>query len=384
MKANKYARPIPVLLTVPHLNRTASPYRELMAIAKLLPREEFRLTVCSLRDGGWHETKPLLRELGIDCFVARFRPTGRSLRAIRDSWRDQALIDRRGPFAIQHSLDFTSSPFEALMARLQSRVYVYSQRNLNQNGHPVLLRFKTRLAHRVIAISDSVQRFLYSEGVPKRKVTKVYLGIDPTEMTAERKKGYFLCVGQIAPPKGHHQAIRALSQITPQCPEARLGIAGNVFDPAYLQSLKQLALELGVQDRVDFLGPRTDILQLMAQATALVHCSESEAFGWVIVEAMSVGTPVIASASEGPSEIIDHGSSGLLVEPGDVKALADAMQSVMNNPTIAVALSEQGRQAVVRRFSVSAMVDRIGLLYLDCLNEKPAASPLTSAASRNL
>jgi glycosyltransferase involved in cell wall biosynthesis len=380
----RHTRPIPVLLTVPHLNSTASPYREMMAIVNLLPRSDFRLTVCSLRDGGFRETAPLLESLGIECFVARFRPTGRSAGAIRQSWKDQVLIDRRGPFAIQHSLDFTSSPFEALMARMRSRAYICSQRNLNQNGHPLLLRIKMLLCRRVIAISDAVQRFLLQHGVQEKKVSKIRLGIDVADFGLERTRGYFLCVGQIEPLKRQEDAIRALQLVARDCPEARLGIAGNVFDREYMSFLQRLVAELGVADRVDFLGPRTDILQLMAKASGLIHCSESEAFGWVVVEAMSVGTPVIVAASDGPREIIDSGRTGILLNCGDVSGYAAAMRSLIEEPALAGRFSENGRQEVVRRFSLKTMVDQIRSVYLDCLGEDAAPGALASAASRNL
>ena len=380
----KYERPIPVLLTVPHLNRTASPYREMMSILNLLPRSEFRLTVCALRDGGFAETAPVLKDLGIDCFVARFRPTGRSILAFRDSWRDQSIIDGRGPFAIQHSLDFTSSPFEALMSRLRSRAYVCSQRNLNQNGHSVLFRIKMSLCRRVIAISDAVQRFLLDRGVPLRKIDKIHLGIEVTYLSVERQRGYFLCVGQIEPLKRQHEAIRALSAVAQDFPEARLGIAGNVFDPEYMRSLQQLAGELGVADRVEFLGPRSDILHLMAKANGLIHCSESEAFGWVVLEAMSVGTPVIAAASEGPREIVEDGRTGILKNCGDVPGFAEGMRALIANLSLAERFSSEGRREVARRFSPAAMVDRIRKVYLECLGEEASPRALAAEASRNV
>ena len=380
----KHKRPIPVLLTVPHLNQTASPYRETMAIVELLPRADFRVSVCSLRDGGYSETAPLLEKLGVDCFVARFRPTGRSLGAIRESWRDQALINKRGPFVIQHSLDFTSSPFEAMMARLQSRVYICSQRNLNQNGHSVLLKMKTGLSHRVIAISSAVERFLLQRGVPATKVSKIDLGLKITDISAQRSRGYFLCVGQIERLKRQEDAIRALGMIAREFPEARLGIVGNVFDQEYLRVLQHSAITLGIQDKVEFLGPRKDILELMAQATGLIHCSESEAFGWVIVEAMSVGTPVIAAASDGPREILDHNRTGLLVDCGDVPGYASALRTLLSDTGLAANLANNGRQEVARRFSVTAMVDRTCETYLDCLGEKSGRPALSSVTSQNL
>jgi glycosyltransferase involved in cell wall biosynthesis len=376
--------PIPVLLTVPHLNSTASPYREMMAIVKLLPRSEFRLTVCSLRDGGFRDAAPVLESLGVECFVARFRPTGRSAKAIRQSLQDQQQIDQRGPFAIQHSLDFTSSPFEALMARLRSRAYVCSQRNLNQNGHPILLRIKMRLANRVIAISDAVQRFLLAKGVQQKRIRKIRLGIDVADFVFQRTPGYFLCVGQIEPLKRQEDAIRALHLVAQHCPEVRLGIVGNVFDREYMSSLQKVAADLNVLDRVDFLGPRTDVLQLMARSSGLIHCSESEAFGWVVVEAMSVGTPVIAGASDGPTEIIASGETGILIQCGDVTGYANAMRSLIQRPELAARLSENGRREVAGRFSLEAMADQIRSVYLECLREKCAFPALASALPPNI
>ncbi len=380
----KYSWPIPVLLTVPHMTRTASPYREMMAIVELLPRSDFKLSVCALRDGGFAETAPLLEKLGVECFVARFRPTGRNLSAFYDSWRDQAIIDQRGPFAIQHSLDFTSSPFEALMARLRSRVYICSQRNLNENGHENLLKLKMFLSQRVIAISNTVQQFLLDRGVPAQKIRKIELGLKLTDISGERRRGYFLCVSQIERRKRQKDAILALSVIADEFPEARLGIAGNVYDQEYLQALQQCAIEHGLAERVEFLGPRKDILDLMAQSNGLIHCSESEAFGWVIVEAMSVGTPVIASASDGPREIIDHQRTGILLNCGDVPGYASAMRTLISDPHVTAALSANGRQEVVRRFSVATMVDRTRAAYLECLGENAAHPVLSSTESGNL
>src|SRR5271155_4442963 len=96
---------IRIVLTVPHLNRTASPYREMIAIAKHVSKKEFDLSVCTLRDAGHQETGPLLASLGVPWFLAVFRPRNRSAREILGSYKAQKEIERRGPFDIQHSLD---------------------------------------------------------------------------------------------------------------------------------------------------------------------------------------------------------------------------------------------------------------------------------------
>ncbi len=97
----KFLKRTRVLLTVSHLSSTASPFREMIAIAKYLPRDEFDLTICSLRKNGYNETEPILRSMGVQCIVARFRPQGHSwgyLPNLFASIKDQSLIDRGGAF----------------------------------------------------------------------------------------------------------------------------------------------------------------------------------------------------------------------------------------------------------------------------------------------
>jgi glycosyltransferase involved in cell wall biosynthesis len=365
--------PIRVLLTVPHLNGTASPYRETMALAKYLPGAEFHLTICALRDGGFAETAPILQSMGVPCFVSPFRPTGRSAKHFLSSLREQKTLASHGPFDIQHSMDFTSSPFEAVMARLGLRRFVYSQRNLNENGHKYLLKFKAACAHRIITISSAVSRFLLAEGVNSRSIREVYLGLDIDastngSRTLDHTDPYVLLVGQFEPRKRHQDAIRAIASLTSEFPRLRLLLVGNVFDEKYLRLLRELATELGVSDRVQFLGPRKDVLHLMRNATALLLCSESEAFGWVLVEAMSVGLPVVASAVDGPSELIEHEKSGLLVQVGNVQGYACQLRRLITNPGFAKALSSQARTNVEQKFSAQTMVQNIQQVYREMLS----------------
>jgi glycosyltransferase involved in cell wall biosynthesis len=377
-----FHRPIPILLTVPHLNPTASPYREMMAIVNFLPRSEFRLTVCSLRDGGFKQTAPLLANLGVDSFVARFRPTNPSVRGILQSYREQEIIDRRGPFAIQHSMDFTSSPFEALMARMRSRTYICSQRNLNQNGHRNLLKIKMRLSSRVIGISDAVCDFLAREGVPQQKISKIYLGLEIANIRAERRRGSFLCVGQIEPLKRQLDAVRAIAAISAEFPEARLAIAGNVYDKTYQEDLRSSASELGIADKIEFLGPREDILQLMAASHGVIHCCDREAFGWVIIEAMSVGTPVVACNAAGPREIIDDGRTGVLVDKGDVAGYAAALRRLLTEDRLVEHLSSNGRTEVETRYAAASMVEKIRSVYEQCVTMSGTSFSVSATPER--
>jgi glycosyltransferase involved in cell wall biosynthesis len=368
---------IRVLLTVSHFNTTASPYREMIAIAKYLPKDQFDLTICSLRKNGYSEIEPKLRELGVRSIVASFRPRGQSwsyLTHALSSLKDQSLIDSYGPYDIQHSLDYISMPFEAWVARKKSRFFIFNQSNMNELGNLRLLRMKIRWADKIIAISDSIKDLLLTNGAPSDKVKKIYLGIDVKDVDKEllqnprKRHNYLLSVGRIIRRKRHEDAIKTFSVLAKDYPELRLGIAGSVQDVSYYNELVKLVGGLGLTDRVEFLGVRKDILGLMQNCDALFHCAESEGFGWVVVEAMAVGLPVIASAVDGPKDIIDEGKTGLLVPTGDVSGFANAARSLLDKPEFSRDLAQKARRSVDEKFSANRMVEAISDVYREIVS----------------
>lgn len=359
---------IRVLLTVPNFDSTGSPYREMMAIARHLPREEFDLTVCGLRKKGHEEMRPVLRDLGVQSFVASYRPKGRSWTHIKNALDDQKILKEHGPFHIQHSMDFTSSPFEAMMARKGSRIYIFNQRGMNEDSSFVALRVKVHFSERVIAISEPVVDLLVKHGTPPSKVRKVYLGLDVDEIEYRKPVLHngtknILSVGHIVPRKGHQHALRAMALLKQKMPDVRLRIAGSPDNPEYFETLKQLLNHLDLTENVQFLGNRRDVIDLMRQSDVLLLSSESEAFGWVILEAHAVGLPVVASAVDGPREVIEDQKNGLLVNPGDVQGFADALYRVLNSPNFASQLSETGRNDTLKKFTAEQMVREFAAIY---------------------
>ena len=367
------AQPLRVLLTVPHLKPTASPYRQMIALARYLPRDAFALTICSLTADGIDQTGPELDRLGVPYFVARFRPVHKPRKRILQntlvSLRAHRTLAAHGPFDIQHAMDYTSSPFEALLARLAGRRFIHHQRNLNEGGSDRALRLKGRLTHHFIANTDATRRFLQGLGIPDDRITRVYNGIDIEAVDAQLadspppEPGYMLSVGHIQRRKRHDVAIRALAAVLQEVPDARLGIAGSTYDKTYRASLEALAAELGVADRVEFLGVRADVLRLMRRAAVFVLCTESEAFGWTVLEAMAAGTPVVASGVGGIREIVVDGETGCLAPVGDVQAFAAALVRILTDPSYAARLSAAGRQRAETVFSARMMVDQIADVY---------------------
>jgi glycosyltransferase involved in cell wall biosynthesis len=360
--------PIRILLTVPHLESTASPYREMMAVARYLPKPEFSLTICSLRDNGREAALPLLQELGVKVFVARYRPRGKSVGHFLSCARDQGSISAEGPFDLQHSLDFSSAPVEAILSRVRRRRFIFTQRNLNEGGHPTLLRIKCFLARRVVAISGAVRILLESLGLPNRKVVEIALGIEETEPSGSFAGlpvagPFVLSVGQIERRKRHEDAIEAFAAIAGEAQDLSLCIAGRVVDQTYAADLGTLIERKGLAGRVYLLGSRSDVRELMQRARCLLHCAESEAFGWVILEAMSAELPVVASSVGGIKEVVQDGRTGFLVPVGDVAGYGTALRRVLRAPDEARELSDEALRLVREKYTASIMVRRLADLY---------------------
>ena len=110
--------------------------------------------------------------------------------------------------------------------------------------------------------------------------------------------------------------------------------------------------------RVHFTGHQDDVYAWMDALDIVVHASFGEPFGLVLVEAMALGKPLVATAAGGPTEIIEHGVSGLLVPPGDSVSLADAIGRILNEPGLASSLSVGARRRA-DLFTEEAMAEGI-------------------------
>ncbi|EWY37780.1 hypothetical protein N825_09370 [Skermanella stibiiresistens SB22] len=164
--------------------------------------------------------------------------------------------------------------------------------------------------------------------------------------------------GRLAPWKGQHVFIRAVAAV----PDLHAVIVGGALfgEQVYEEELKLLCAELGVRDRVHFLGFRRDIPRLMRMMTLIVHASTAaEPFGRVLVEAMLARSPLIASRAGGALEIVEDGVTGRLVTPGDAGELRDAMAKILAAPLSAAFMADNAWNAAVERFSTEVMIDGI-------------------------
>jgi glycosyltransferase involved in cell wall biosynthesis len=159
--------------------------------------------------------------------------------------------------------------------------------------------------------------------------------------------------GRLVLDKGHIHLLRAAAVLASEMPDLHLVFAGQGPNE---EALRAQARELGLHDRVRFLGFRTDIAEVEAgfdvAVLPSVGCDASSAS---IKEAMALGVPVIASDIGGARNIIDDGVTGLVVEPGNSEALAAALRAIFDDPRSARSRAERAVAEVRRRFSVDRL-----------------------------
>ena len=177
----------------------------------------------------------------------------------------------------------------------------------------------------------------------------------PFELFASWRMFLFSFVARLVPGKGHADALRAFARVVREETSARLIIAG---DGPLQRSIENLAISLSIGERVKLLGYRKDVPALLAASDAFVHPSLGEPFGLSILEAMAAGRPVIAYRDGGPSEVIQDG--GILVAPGDIAGLTEAMLRLARDPDLAARMGRIAQQDVEVRFNPKTEADRFG------------------------
>ena len=185
----------------------------------------------------------------------------------------------------------------------------------------------------MITVCQALKDAMVDLGIPEARIVPLRNGVDldlfsPVDRAAEREalglaQPTLLSVGHLVERKGHDIAIRALERL----PECRLLIAGN---GEARESLEQLARQIGVSDRVTFLGAlsQPDLRRYYGSADALVLASSREGWANVLLEAMACGTPVIATNVWGTPEVVAAPEAGVLMAERTPEALADAARAL--------------------------------------------------------
>ena len=229
-----------------------------------------------------------------------------------------------------------------------------------------------------VAVSEETARLWLESGVgtaPQYKV--IYNGIAPTWFhngeigggpPAELKGKTLLgTVGSLTPEKGLDALLEAMPQLARQYPELRLCILG---DGPLGPFLRKQAQDLGLQDRICFVGNVADLRPWLTAFDLFLLPSRSEGLPYALLEAMAMGRPVVASRVGGIPEVVLDGRTGALVPPGDPRALAAAIGELLQDVPKRQAWGQAGRAHVQREFTPEKMICRLEQLYEELLATK--------------
>ncbi|HXM36740.1 MAG TPA: glycosyltransferase family 4 protein [Pyrinomonadaceae bacterium] len=322
-------------------------------------------------------------------FAARLRGTGAELAAINYGegtvhyFRELRRLVQKHSITTAHIIFFdyfSAVPWIARLAGIPNIIYEMQNSGVFQatSWRKTLLQLRTKLMTRpttlVIAISQFVKEQLVKGGLAEDKIVVRYLGVDterfaPDPSAREQWARDFnihpdeivlSTVSYLRPFKNPQVLVHTCNELARRKVPARLFVAG---DGEMLSGLKELSRQLGVEDRIHWLGNVPDPRSLLQASDIFLLASVGEAFGLVLAEAMACGLPVIGSRSGSLLEVVDEGRTGLLATPLDSNSFADAVERLAKDPDLRRKMGRQAVEHISTKFTVAKAVEETIRIY---------------------
>lgn len=346
--------------------------KALVDLALRLDRSRFNVTVVATRYTGNYQ--PLLDAAGVRTLVVE-----------RNSrWESHKMLGlvrfmRRQPVHVLHTHLFGANTWGRVLGRLAGVPVIIAHEHWSSKAQREVWvdRLLYRLTDRILVPSEaSKQLVMQMEGIPARYLDVTYNGVDISRFkpgaeaaTVRRELGLapedvvIGTVGRLSADKGgQDDLLWAANELRKSHPHVRLLIIG---DGPLRPELEKYAGELGMLDSgaALFTGTRDDVTRLLNAMDVFVLPSHKEALPIAVLEAMSMCLPVVATRVGGVPEVVQDGSTGLLVEPGDRPALKEAMTRLVTDRDLAQRLGSSGQARVHAHFTIDKMVDHVEQLY---------------------
>ncbi len=344
--------------------------RYFLTVLPKLQERDVQLSVAFLRES--HPQADRLRQMGVEPKFfgrAKWNPL-----TVWDVWR----IVKRERIQVIHAAGMKGILTARLAGRLAG-VPVIAHLHDYLPVPPMLarpLRWTSGLATHTLTVSREVAKFAdetLSIEPARTEVLANGMVIDEIEKTPVEDGVAFRnsigitadakvigIIGRLVPVKGHDVLLRAMPGVLAKEPTARLLIVGDGPDRQLLESRAQ---ELGLNGYVFFAGQVTDVYAALRAVDVCAMPSLSEGLPYVLLEAMAMGKPVVASAVGGLAEALRHCENGVLVRPSDAQALTKALISVMTDHLLADTIVAGGRKTVLT-FDIANHIDRLVTIYL--------------------
>jgi L-malate glycosyltransferase len=369
--------------------------RQFLYLTKELDRSRFDVRVACLSKKG--EFLPAFEALNVPISeysissLYNYKSFRRRIRLAKDIRRDGVQII--------HSYGFYPNVFSIPAAKLAGNcITIASVRDTGvftgqKKLRSMAQKYACQMADCVVANSQAVRAWLISLGVPPDHIRVIPNGIVvPPRPAASRDlpirrelqidpaAPLIAVVCRLTRGKGIEYFLRSVVSVSKDFPQARFLIVGDsIIEPTYKPQLVRLARELEIHDRVIFTGERNDIPKLLEEIDLSVLPSLSEGLSNSLMEAMAAGLPVVATNVGGNPEIVQDGTTGILVPSRDPDALSAAMIRVLKNPSLARQFGHAGRERVAKHFSLESAVRQTEDLYLSLLNNRPQIVRVRSA-----
>jgi L-malate glycosyltransferase len=368
---------LPGVFLMTNTLETGGTERQFVTMANALDRGEFSVSLGCLKRKG-----PFVSEVP---GLAEFSPGG-SLFGLQ-SWRARLELSRflrQKRIAVAHSFDFYSNLMLIPAARLaRVPVVLGSHRQLGDLQTRNQFRAQNamfRLCDRVVCNSRSAADRLREAGIAARKLTVIPNGL-PDELFAgvtpdPARSPQVVRIGMISrmndPVKRHDLFLRAAKRLAERFPQLRFILVG---DGPLRAGLVALTDQLGLRNRIDFLGDRRDVPAVLATLDISVLPSASESLSNVILESMAAGVPVVAANVGGNPELVQNGATGFLFPSGDEEQFSRAMETLVTQAELRKQFGLCARQRAQAQYAIPKIRDRYQELYRNLLAEKGWMTP---------
>lgn len=291
--------------------------------------------------------------------------------------RVRAIL-RQGKFDVLNSHSRRDTILAGTAGRLAGTPLIVRTRHLAKRVGSLLSY--TIIPHRVTTASNFVRDHLIERGVPPAHVATVYPVVNlavwdqPSTLRDELKLAQndivVGCVAVMRASKGHRALIDAMEPLIRSRPNLHLVLVGG-GSPTFEQIQSHIA-ERRLAKRVHLMGRRDDVPNLLAGFDLFALATEQEASGTVFVEAAAAGLAVVGTDVDGVPEMMENGSTGLLVPLHDQQALTDALRALIDDPALRRRMGEAGRRRILNeaKFTPQAMVETLESCYQRWLNER--------------
>jgi L-malate glycosyltransferase len=297
---------------------------------------------------------------------------------------------RRHRVRLVHGFDFYSNILGVSAARLAGTpVVIASQRdmgNLRSRGQQAIHSVALGLATHVLVNSDAIAARLAGTRAARRgRLAVIHNGVDlarfaPTvNGSSGRGPVTVATLANLRPEKGLLQLVEAAAEVAPKAPRARFVIWG---DGPLRGDLEALIRARGLTGIVEMPGPTRQPENALKRCDVFVLPSLSEASSNVVLEAMATGLPVVATRVGGLPGLVEDESTGLLVPPDDVPALALAIVRLLETPGLAARMGARGRVRALAEFSLERMSERVDAFYCRALGPGEDAPASREAVQR--